>query len=325
LEKAFDLTHSHGEATLDFFITGATGYIGGALSRRLAGLGYRVSGLTRSRAGKQQLEAWGVEPVLGDLDDADLLADVALEARTVIHAADADHLESIGSLLRGLQGREASFIHTSGTGMYADAAAGEPSDRTFEETDEPALTPHKLRRWEGEQQVLTASGERLRTVVIRPSMAYGLGKSIQVPLLIDIARNSQAGRYLGRGLNRWSNVQIDDLVDLYLLAIEKAPHGALYNVASGEASIKELAESISRMLGFEGRTATMTVEEGVSFRGRDFWWIDLASNSRVSGLKARRDLDWTPFRPSILHDIEFGSYASAGDLPAAKSSGEQRA
>lgn len=61
-------------------------------------------------------------------------------------------------------------------------------------------------------------------------MIYGRGTglkrdSIQVPALIRLSLAQQAGVYLGRGLNVWSNVHIDDLVDLYSLAIARAQPG----------------------------------------------------------------------------------------------------
>jgi nucleoside-diphosphate-sugar epimerase len=292
------------------FVSGGTGYIGNAVALGFATAGHHVRALTRSEAGAERLTSQGLTPVLGNLDSADVLEGEARMADIVVQAADADHPGSIAALLRGIEGRKATYLHTSGTGIYADAAAGEPSSSVFSEADFPELTEHKIGRWKSEQAVLAASSGQTRTVVIRPSMAYGLGKSIQVPLLIDVSKATGAGRFLGRGLNRWSNVQIDDLVDLYLLAAEKAPAAAIYNIASGEESIKSIAESISRMLGFHGETRSMTVDEGVAFRGFDFWWIDLASNSRVTANKARTELGWAPHRPGLLHDIEFGSYAA---------------
>lgn len=58
-------------------------------------------------------------------------------------------------------------------------------------------------------------------------MFYGRGTgskraSIQVPALIHLSLAQQAGVHLGRGLNTWSNVHIDDLVDLYSLVIARA-------------------------------------------------------------------------------------------------------
>ncbi len=296
---------------MKIFLTGATGYIGNAVALGFVKEGHDVSGLVRSDAGKPRLESQGITPISGTLDDVELLAAEAAKADLVVQASDADHPASIEALLDGVAGRDATYIHTSGTGIYADGAEGKPSDAVYSERDTPDLTEHKQGRWDSEQAVLAKSAGKTRTIVVRPSMAFGLGRSIQVPLLIDVAKHTGTGRYLGEGLNRWSNVQIDDLVDFYLLAATKAEGGSVYNVASGEETIKSIAESTSRMLGYHGETATMTVEEGVAFKGFDFWWEDLASNSRVTSQKARSELGWAPNRPGILHDIEFGSYASA--------------
>ena len=59
-------------------------------------------------------------------------------------------------------------------------------------------------------------------------MIYGTGRGLQpgsdqIPKLIGLSKQVNAGAYFGKGLNRYSNVHIDDLVDLYLLVMEKAP------------------------------------------------------------------------------------------------------
>ena len=59
-------------------------------------------------------------------------------------------------------------------------------------------------------------------------------------------------------------MHIDDLVTLYMLAIEKAPAGAFYFAENGENSMREVCEAIGRMLGFGGRTQSMTVEEAAA-------------------------------------------------------------
>ena len=95
--------------------------------------------------------------------------------------------------------------------------------------------------------------------MIAPSLIYGLGHglnshSIQVPWLIKVARKFGVAKHIGSGENRWANVHIDDLVGLYVLAIEKAPAGAFYFAENGENSMREVCEAISRMLGQGGRT-----------------------------------------------------------------------
>ena len=78
-----------------------------------------------------------------------------------------------------------------------------------------------------EKQVLLASQRKIRSVVIRPTLIYGRGHglnpdSMQLPHLIELAQKFGVARHVGRGLNVWSHVHIDDVVDLYLLALESA-------------------------------------------------------------------------------------------------------
>ena len=59
------------------FITGATGYIGGSLAHRLLAEGHQVTGLVRSQARAEQARARGIAPLLGTLDDGEVLARAA--------------------------------------------------------------------------------------------------------------------------------------------------------------------------------------------------------------------------------------------------------
>src|SRR5262249_56098116 len=99
--------------------------------------------------------------------------------------------------------------------------------------------------------VLAASG--IRSVVLCNSMIYGnaLGapaQSVQIPALVRQAKASGVPRYIGRGLNRWSNVHIADVAALYALAIAKAPAGTFMYVESGEEALGEIAKAIAGRL-----------------------------------------------------------------------------
>src|SRR5208282_4305557 len=90
----------------------------------------------------------------------------------------------------------------------------------------------------------------VRAIVICPTMIYGTGhgtqiKSDQIPKLMGLSKQVGAGVYFGEGLNRDSNVHVDDLVELYLLAIEKAPGGSFFFAENGNESFKHIAEMIS--------------------------------------------------------------------------------
>lgn len=76
-----------------------------------------------------------------------------------------------------------------------------------------------------------------------------------------------AGVYFGKGLNRYSNVHINDLVDLYLLTLEKAPGGSFFFAENGDPSFKEIAEMISHSFGLGGKTVSLKVEDLVRQHG----------------------------------------------------------
>jgi nucleoside-diphosphate-sugar epimerase len=297
-------------------ITGASGYIGGSVASALLGAGHRVVGLVRSDERAAQVRKRGIEPLVGTLDDADLLADAARDADAVINAANAEHHGAVEALLMGLADSDRPFLQTSGSSIVADLAAGERSDKVYDEETPVRPLPGRRERVAINDTVLAAAKDGVRAVVICPSLIYGAGhgvnpKSIQVPWLIAVAKKHGVPRHVGRGENLWSNVHIDDLVDLYLLALEKAPAGAFYYVENGENSMREACQAIGRMLGLGERTEPMSLEQAAAEWGEGAANYTMGSNSRVRAVRARRELGWAPHRPSLLEDIEHGSYKEA--------------
>lgn len=159
---------------------------------------------------------------------------------------------------------------------------------------------------------LDAARLNVRSVVIRPTMIHGEGRgarkeSFQVPVLIENAKANGIGLHVGRGENIWSHVHIDDVVELYVLALAKAPAGALYYAENGENALKDTAAAISRMLGFGGRTrewSPQDAEAAIGFKAHG----SFGSNSRVRGKRSRAELGWQPKGVSLLEDIEHGWY-----------------
>ena len=297
-------------------VTGASGYIGGSVATALLAAGHRVVGLVRSDERAAEVRARGIEPLLGTLDDAGLLADAARAADAVINAANADHRGAVEAILKGLAGTEKAFLHTSGSSIVADLAAGERSDQVYDEDTPVHPLPGRAARVALNDTVLAAARAGVRAVVLCPSLIYGPGRgvhasSIQVPWLIALAKKHGVPRHIGRGENIWSNVHIDDLVDLYLLALDKAPPGAFYYVANGENSMREACQAIGRMLGLGERTAPMTIADAAAEWGEGAANYTMGSNSRVRAVRARRELGWAPHRRSLLEDIEYGSYKEA--------------
>ena len=293
------------------FLTGASGYIGGSVAAALLSAGHDVAGLVRSTQRADQVRTQGIEPVLGTLSDADLLARMARETDAVINTADSDNREVIEAILPALFGSGKLFLHTSGSSIVGDLAAGEPTDKVYEDDTPVRPLSGKAARVAVNESVLAAAKDGVRAVVICPTMIYGQGhgvhrESVQVPWFIRLAKKHGVARHIGRGENIWSNVHIDDLTDLYLLILDKAPAGAFFYAENGENSMRQICEAISRMLGFGGRTAPMSVDEATKESSEVAANYSYGSNSRVRATRARRELGWSPSRPSLLEYIECG-------------------
>ena len=291
------------------FVTGATGYIGGSVSERLVASGHQVVGLVRSKEKAPLLKERGIEPVLGTLDDPEVLTAAAQQADAIIHAASADHPGSVVTLVSALERSGKTLIYTTGSGIVADSAAGEHAGSVVY-TDDAYFEPVAFRRPRVAMNRFVraaAIDKGIRSIVICPSMIYGRGRGLQpdsdqLPKLMALSRQLGAGVYFGKGLNRYSNVHIDDLVDLYLLALEKAPGGSFHFAENGDASFKEIAEMMSRSLGLGGKTVSLRVEDLARQHGEAALY-GVTSNSLVSAVNARR-LGWSPKAPSLAAYFE---------------------
>ena len=161
-------------------VTGASGYIGGSIAAALLESGHEVVGLVRSGARAGEVRERGMEPLVGTLDDADLLAAAAREADAVINAADAEHRGAVEAILPALAGSGKAFLQTSGSSIVADLAGGERSEAIYDEDTPVQPLPGRAARVALNQGVLAAAGNGVRAVVICPSLIYGAGRgSIQ--------------------------------------------------------------------------------------------------------------------------------------------------
>jgi nucleoside-diphosphate-sugar epimerase len=294
------------------FCTGASGYIGGSVAAHLVAAGHQVTGLVRSPEKADAVRARGIQSLLGTLDDGQFLAQAAEAADLVINAASADHNGAVAALLGALAGSGKLFMHTSGSSIVGTRARGQRFDATFDETSPITPSPARAARVALNDLILSYRDKGCRPVIVCPSLVYGLGHgiephSMQVPLLIGVARKRGRAAHAGPGENIWSNVHIDDLVTLYALAIEKAAAGAFFFAENGENSMREICEAINRMLGHEGAPSAMSMEEATSEWGEGLAEDTMASNSRVRAVRARQ-LGWQPKARSLVEEIEQGCY-----------------
>ena len=287
-------------------ITGVTGYIGGTVAKKLLDKNYQVIGLIRDESYAAPLQAMGIQTLTGNIHDEVLIKSAIAQADAVIHNANsADDAYAADSIINALEGSGKTFIFTSGSAIFGGKENGEKSDFIF--TEDFPLNPRleMASRVLINQHVLQSAKKNIKSIVIVPTMVYGAGlglkkDSIQLPALIGFSKEKGFGVYFGKGENIWSNLHIEDLADLYVLALEKAKPGALYYAENGSSTIKNLAENISEKYGLYP-AESLDVQEAVNRFGPAGGYFGFASNSLCNAGKARTELGWNPKYNSIEH------------------------
>jgi nucleoside-diphosphate-sugar epimerase len=294
---------------MQIFIPGATGYIGSVVAEKLLAAGHRVTALARSDASAARLTAAGITPVRGDFSNPAAVGAAARAADGVINLATtydpAVDGPAIDAILEALAGTGKPFIYTSGIWSY-----GSTGDTVADETTPP--NPAELVRWRQavEERVLEAAKRGVRSVVIQPAIVYGRGGGILAGF-IQSAQERGAAQYVGSGQNRWPFVHVDDLADLYVLALLNAPPGTRLLAVTGKSHrVAQMAESASRGAGAGGKTAAWPLEEARQVLGA---YADaLVLDQQASGKRARELLGWQPRGLGVIEDLERGSYAQGG-------------
>lgn len=294
------------------FLTGATGYIGSAITKDLLEAGHKVVGLARSDASAAALVAAGAEVHRGNLDDFDSLKAGASAADGVIHnafnnisettdfvaasQADLAAVEAIGS---ALEGTDKPFIVTSGTLLLTPSRLGTEND-----APDPVMGGPRVPT---EIAVHNMASRGIHSSVVRLApTVHGVGDNAGfISTLISLARAKGASAYVGDGSNLWPAVQRLDAARLFRLAVESAPAGSRLHGAGEEGvPFKDIAEAIGRKLDLP--TISVSTEDAPDHFG--FLAFAVATDNPTSNKITRELLGWDPTHPKVIEDIEEGHY-----------------
>ncbi|MFF4058268.1 SDR family oxidoreductase [Streptomyces sp. NPDC001668] len=291
------------------FVTGATGFVGSAVTRELLDAGHEVLGLARSDRSAQALKAAGAEVHRGDLTDLDSLQRGAEAADGIAHLAfihdftnlgasgeaDLRAIEAIGGVL---EGTGKPFVVTSGL-LTAPGRVGTEEDPA--DPDSPAKHRHA-----SEVATLALAERGVRSSVLRlPPSVHGEGDYGFVPMFIDFAREKGVSAMVGDGSNRWAAVHRFDAARLFRLALEEAPAGVrLHAIGDEGIPFREIAGTIGR--GLDVPVMSVAPEEATDH----FGWLGrfAAIDMRASAALTRKLLGWAPEHPGLLPDLEAGHY-----------------
>ncbi|HEY9884066.1 MAG TPA: SDR family oxidoreductase, partial [Thermosynechococcaceae cyanobacterium] len=289
-------------------VTGATGYIGSAIAEALQSSGHQVIGLARSDASIAKLASRQIQSVRGDLHAPVSIAEALQQVDAVIHAASTGDAEmartekmAVENIVNALNGTGKTFIYTTGIWLF-----GNTGDQVA--TEASPLDPTPLVAWRAELEsfVTKARDRNIRTLIIRPALVYGRGGGI-IAMMVQAGRQHGVVQYVGAGENRWTLVHVDDLARCYVAALEKAEPGSLFIAADNQVMpLREIAEWVSRAAGIPGRIQSWQLDEARAAMG--VFADALALDQQATGAKAKQVLHWQPQAPSLIDELNGGSY-----------------
>jgi len=243
------------------FVTGGSGFIGGALIERLRREGWEVRALARSEAAAERVRERGAEPVRGDIADAASLEGGTVGCDVCFHSAaklgdwgdpaEFERLNVAGTENVIAACRDGGVRRLVHVGTEAALMAGQPLVNVDEDAplrpDSPVL--YSSTKAKAEQRVRAANGNGLETVVVRPRFVWGRGDATLLPAMIELVRSGRF-RWVGGGRHLTATTHVDNTVEGLWLGATRAPAGGVYFVTDGEPVV--FRDFVSELLGTQG-------------------------------------------------------------------------
>jgi nucleoside-diphosphate-sugar epimerase len=221
-----------------YFVTGATGFIGGEIVKQLVGRGHKVVALVRSPHKATLLRALGVEIHAGDITDRETLKAPMAGVDGVFHAAawykvgvtnshaDQINVDGTRNVLRTMRRLEIPRgVYTSTVAVFSDTKGAVP-DETYR-YDGPHLSEYDRTKWIAHYRVaLPKIEEGLPLTIVMPGLVYGPGDTSGMrTALVDLLRR-RLPMTPARTAFCWGHVE--DTARGHIQAMEKGQPGATY-------------------------------------------------------------------------------------------------
>lgn len=308
---------------MNIFITGASGFVGGAFAKHAGGR-HMLSAMSRSEKSDKKIAAFGATPVRSSLEDIPAARLAGCEA--VVHCAA--HVEEWGPW------RDYWRANVEGTRRMLEAAK-ESSVRRFvhigteaallrgqdlidaDETYPLALRspfPYSRTKAHAEKLVREANdpANGFETIVVRPRFVWGPGDETLLPVL---RRMSETGQFawIDGGRHRTSTTYIGNLVHAMELALTAGKGGEAYFVLDpgGPVTFRDFLPKLAGAAGFtlDGREVPGALVRGTAFFAEKAWRIlplagrppltrfaanILSRDCILVDAKARRDMGYAP-------------------------------
>jgi dihydroflavonol-4-reductase len=244
-------------------ITGASGFVGSAVARKLVDAGYAVRALVRPGSPRFHLEGLDLEFAEGDLRDADSVRRAIGGVRYVFHvAADyrlwardrseiyAANVEGTRNVMReAMRSRVERIVYTSSVATLRLRPDGSPADESGPLAEAEGIGTYKRSKIAAERLVeAMIVREGLPAVIVNPSTPIGPRDVKPTPtgrIIVEAARGRIPG-FVDTGLNL---VHVDDVAEGHLAALRHGTIGERYILGGTNVRFADMLADIARLTG----------------------------------------------------------------------------
>ncbi len=252
-------------------VTGATGFVGSAVVRRLLARGDDVCVLVRSASRRGNLEGLGVEVVTGDLLQPESLikptkgidalfhvaADYRLWTRDPAAMFRANVDGSVAILRAAAEAGAKRMVYTSSVATLGINKDGTPANENTPVSYADMIGPYKQSKFKAEEAVSTlVRDENLPIVIVNPSTPIGPRDIKPTPtgkIIVDAAAGKMPA-FVDTGLNV---AHVDDVANGHLLAFDKGEIGERYILGGQDMTLEEILAEVARLTGRKAPTVKL--------------------------------------------------------------------
>lgn len=276
----------------NIFLTDSNNTLSIALLKKFLANGDHVTVLANTSDAAEEAERRGATVIWGDLDKIESHIETLRQSDIVIHNSQILDLQytnietaAIETIIKALRGSNKTFIYTSNLWVLGNTRSLADERSPLAPVTLVAPIAHN------ETIVRESSRDGIRSIVVRPGLIYGAENTF-VEELIRRSRKDRAVSIVGDENNHLSLVHIDDLTELFLLAINSGKAGEVYHAVDGRPlPTRELLENIGNLFKIANREILNSDEAKKKFGALAEAY---SLNQTVDNRLTREELKWQP-------------------------------
>lgn len=253
------------------FVTGASGFVGSAVARRLQQKGFRLRLAVRASSRRDNLEGLDAEVVVADVKDRAALEKAMAGSRYLFHVAadyrlwakDPEEIVrnnrdgTLAPMQAALAVGVERVVYTSSVATLKARTDGVAVDETCRHTEQSAIGAYKRSKVVAERVVeKMVAEEGLPAVLVSPSTPIGPRDIKPTPTgrIIVEAATGKIPAFVDTGLNL---VHVDDVAEGHILALEKGRIGETYILGGEDVALRQMLAVIAELAGRKAPTINL--------------------------------------------------------------------